>query len=84
MNRCFSHFGFINIKLSFYKIHPLIDGGYLKFDRVICFQIETLVTYHSIGNRMGFAKGTACKRFHLPVIVFKSFFVQVIFSNLNM
>ena len=61
------HFSFVDIDFGAIKSALIIDNGYHKFDRIIHFQIQTLITLNSIRSRVCFAKGIACKRFDLSV-----------------
>ncbi len=51
--------GLVEIDPGAVESAEIIDHRHHKFERVVGFQVEALVTFHGIGGRMGLGKGIA-------------------------
>lgn len=48
--------GFVKINPGMVKTTEIIDYGHLKFERKMCFKIQTLKAFHCIGSGVGLGK----------------------------
>src|SRR5690606_27006403 len=57
--------GFMKIKLGFVKPSEIINDTHHKLQRIMCLEVQALVTLHGIACRVSLGKGVSGKTFDL-------------------